>query len=100
MNDAQNREHFLAKAITIARQIKPDFHEQWGMDLEQFTHYARYILAESKYKVPMDYELMFQHARDVDVTHDFFGILNNWNVVSERMDNCFWPRCAKQLEDE
>jgi hypothetical protein len=97
---AELREQFIAKALTITKQLIPDFYSTIAegnhrMTPEQYVAFARYKIAQCEEKIPLDFELMKKHARDVDITHDFFGIMNNWNVISETMENCFHPRCAK-----
>lgn len=45
---------------------------------------------------PLDLEAMLNAEREFDVVHDVYGIDRHTSRETGRLQDCFWPRFAKQ----
>ena len=85
----------LARSVTETIEgINPDWFRQnhYG-DGETFRQTVVLCLLDANEIVPVDFDRLLASG-DANIMHDVMGIMNNWNIYTQEMDNCFHPRCA------
>jgi hypothetical protein len=73
------------RATTLAHK----FGHYYDTDEIAFTVYA------SHKKIPLRLQELLE-ADDGNFAHDVFGIMRHFNVLNEKMRDCFVPRFARQ----